>query len=168
MFLRAYVLIVALYCAFSSPSAHADEFGRRKCDRVVLSFVLHIAAQPDADTAGAIAHSLLGYVSHHHARCGQRAIEETTKLLTHSDETVRFFAVNALAWIGPRARSAVPALEKARVEAYEGVCIRLRASTEPVFVMHGPWLHRTIEYALEKITRQRVEGFNEAKHCNRR
>lgn len=152
--LIVFVLSATVFCA-PSRIAQGHTLSENQCEREVLSLVHKIDVERD-ETAQAFLAQDLAYRSYESTSCKtRRIIHALTILLQNQNDGVRWGAAEALADVGPAAKSAAPALEHA-----------LRESDAQLAKLGGGFLPtrysgQAIRVALRKIGGRIVPDYNE-------
>lgn len=150
----ALILSAAVFC-IPSFSTHGRTLPETRCEKEVLALVHKIDAERD-ETAQVFLAQDLAYRSYENRDCKtRRVIRALTALLQNQNDGVRWGAAEALADVGPAAKSAVPALERA-----------LRQSDAELAKLGGGFLPtrysgQAVRVALRKISGRIVPDYNE-------
>lgn len=150
----ALILSAAVFC-ISNFSAHGRTLPQNRCEKEVLALVYKIDIERD-ETAQVFLAQDLAYRSYENSSCKTgRIIRTLTTLLQDQNDGVRWGAAEALADVGPAAKSAVPALEQA-----------LRESDAQLAKLGGGFLPtrysgQAVRVALRKINGKIVPDYNE-------
>ncbi len=156
------VLIFGLlaFIVFEPSQVSAYQHGRRTCDEVAASYALYISKQLDPTLATHLTQDFVHYIMDHRAcRHSRLVIQEFTNLLSHPEYDVRGFAAAGLYHIGRAAKSAVPALQSALIQAHKDECALIESQPGPVVFWSGPSLSGDIQSALLAITGKAEPGF---------
>lgn len=134
-----------------APRTHAE--GEQRCTFVTL-LTGQITAARDEDARGDLAEDLAEYLRLN-PDCGRSEliVHAIAALLRDPNDSVRWGAAEALAHIGPPAKSAVPALEQALRE----FDAKLNASSDTM--LPTVYSGQAIRDALRKITGRRIPDY---------
>lgn len=129
---------------------------------VAASMVDQIHNGSDKGERGDIAADLNSFI-YYFPECGQNQdmVRNIADLLDDKNDRVRFYAAAALGNIGPAARSAVPALERALRESDAKLDAFVKKRGPGAVLLPASYSGQAVRAALQKITGKHIPGYGE-------